>query len=371
MALTLLGLTNFLFAWKYGSRLTVWAPVMALIFTAGWMYLIARGAQAQKKFRWELWLLSLSFLFLFLLFWAADYFIPLESLQVDRWSVISSFWEEALAGRYPYLARSHMGNYPGPMPFYFILTGPFYFLEMLSFFSALGYLLFLTWLWRRRSEKPVWPGLVLLLGFVPLYWEIAVRSNLFSLSLLVAWSLERAAPAFAKISTRSVLWALALGLLLCTRSIYALPYLLLLSLLWQGQSRGITLFVLGLVLTAGFSLSFLPLWLWFPEEWSLMNPFIVQGSFLVPPYFILLFLAAALALSRAIHHRGDLLFYGGLILWLCIAAYAGYQMLLHGWEAAYFQSHIDISYFLFSAPFFFLYLMRARPDEETAAMRSQ
>ena len=72
----------------------------------------------------------------------SHYYIKLESINVDRWSVISSFLIELFKGNYPYYAISHLGNYPGPMPVYFAIALPFYEMGELSVLSSIGYILF-------------------------------------------------------------------------------------------------------------------------------------------------------------------------------------------------------------------------------------
>ena len=52
--------------------------------------------------------------------------VPKDSLRIDRWEMIQLFWDSALDGIYPYGVHSAKGNYPGPMPFYYIIAYPFY-----------------------------------------------------------------------------------------------------------------------------------------------------------------------------------------------------------------------------------------------------
>ena len=48
--------------------------------------------------------------------------IPVQNIRVDRWEMIQIFWDAVHQGIYPYAVHSPEGNYPGPMPIYFLLS---------------------------------------------------------------------------------------------------------------------------------------------------------------------------------------------------------------------------------------------------------
>ena len=54
------------------------------------------------------------------------FFIPKEIFTADRWIIIDLFWDSVSNGLYPYAEKTSIGNYPGAMPFYFLLCYPFY-----------------------------------------------------------------------------------------------------------------------------------------------------------------------------------------------------------------------------------------------------
>jgi hypothetical protein len=68
--------------------------------------------------------------------------LPVENLNVDRWSVIKSFWDTFYDGKYAYTAQSHLGNPPGPMPVYFFLSLPFYLLDSIDYLALAGIFFF-------------------------------------------------------------------------------------------------------------------------------------------------------------------------------------------------------------------------------------
>lgn len=52
------------------------------------------------------------------------FFIPKEIFTADRWIIIDLFWDSVSNGLYPYAEKTSIGNYPGAMPFYFLLCYP-------------------------------------------------------------------------------------------------------------------------------------------------------------------------------------------------------------------------------------------------------
>src|SRR5690606_21024877 len=129
---------NFLFAVKYTERLTSLYLVTSISLMVFYL-LIWKYKSRLNLFQTKLNIVNLSIIILFFLGSVFVFSkISQESLMVDRWSVISSFWDNYFSDKYAYLATSHMGNYPGPMPFYYILALPFYLIGELGYFSLLG-----------------------------------------------------------------------------------------------------------------------------------------------------------------------------------------------------------------------------------------
>lgn len=121
ISFVLFSLINILFAVKYFSRYTsyyVWMVAILCIFHTLLFYKgkeLLQFIRRKDTFIGILWLVCFCIGCIFV--WDK---IPVESLNVDRWSVITSFWDQYFNGQYVYYAQSHLGNYPGPMPFYFI-----------------------------------------------------------------------------------------------------------------------------------------------------------------------------------------------------------------------------------------------------------
>ncbi len=348
---------NVLFLYKYGLRVTSWMPLTCLVYG-----LVAWGIMDRlQDRRIPKWLACASGVWILGVAAVAHLIVPLEGLDVDRWSVISSFLDSLYSGDYPYSARSHMGNPPGPMPVYFLVAAPFHALGVLELLSAAGYLAALVGLY--RSRVPALAPLLLLLSSPFLYWEIAVRSNLFTFSLLVLWGLER--------FVRSPGWrtALVTGLFLSTRSVFVLAYLIYFAALLRSGRLSIRLMTTWTVASAAaFGATFLPFLLIWPEPFRAINPFLVQGTFLVAPIFVaVFFLMAAVLAWRSIPRTAAAL--SGLTLFLAILIYGVVVIGSQGWADAYLNSGVDISYFIFCAPFL-LYLMVDRSADSAEPIRS-
>jgi uncharacterized membrane protein len=88
----------------------------------------------------------------------------------------------------------------------------------------------------------------------------------------------------------------------------------------------------------------------FDEFWE-SNPFLFQSIWFVPFYYTILFAAIALAFSFFCKKKTDAYFYSGLALFLSISIYFIYNVCVGGFYHAYFESVIDVSYFIFCVPF--------------------
>ena len=113
---------NFIFSVKYLSRATNYYLIVSILILAFYIYLWKYRHLFNKYFNS---LNRINFLVLLVFFLISIYIfnkVSVDSLNVDRWSVITSFWDSFFKGEYVYLAKSNVGNPPGPMPFYFILA---------------------------------------------------------------------------------------------------------------------------------------------------------------------------------------------------------------------------------------------------------
>jgi len=353
---------NFIFTYKYTIRITNLAGLLSLgLLTLQIAVYIFQEKKTISKSNLKKGFLAIGVLW-FLLVLITHYKIALESLNVDRWSVISSFIEECLKGNYPYYAKSHSGSVPGPMPFYFLLASPFYFIGELALFSYIGYAV-ITVLLVKRSDNMKHANFMLfyLLTSVYVLWELVVRSNIFTNAALILLAFIYLEDFDFRYSWKFWLMAFLTGFMLSTRSVFILPYtIFFLSYLLNKKVKFSKLVQFLLLAVAGFSLTFLPLVTFFKEDFLKINPFIVESTFLIPMGYTVFFIVLALGLSFLVKSSEDRFFYSGLSLFLSILIYSIYHLVKVGFQAAYIDSLIDISYFILCVPFLIYYLSGAK-----------
>jgi hypothetical protein len=285
--------------------------------------------------------------------------IPVESLNTDRWSVIVSFWNNYFDGKYVYDAQSHMGNYPGPMPFYFILALPFYWLGELGFFSLMGVFVFYILMRYMRAKQNRQTVFLLLILSSPFYfWEVMVRSNIFLNATLVFFSIVF----FFNIKNYKSIGTqlgtgLVLGLLMSTRNVFVLCYIIL--FLYSLKCKKINMrsvLQTGCVSVLIFALTFLPFVIGHWDDFLKMNPFIIQSSFLMPFPFVLVAVCFSFVLFLFCRENSDVIFYSGITLFFAILLHLAYHAVDASLGDAFWGSNADISYFILCIPFFLLYI---------------
>lgn len=69
--------------------------------------------------------------------------------QMDHYR---SFWNSVSNGLYPYAEKTSIGNYPGAMPFYFLLCYPFYCIREIGFITVISIAL-LAFHFKRKSVQ--------------------------------------------------------------------------------------------------------------------------------------------------------------------------------------------------------------------------
>ncbi len=358
-SLAILLIVNLMFSFKYLSRLTDYGLYVSifLVFLQLTVFKLTSKisiSDHSKK--------NISFFFLFALVClisVSHFMIPLESLNVDRWSVISSFLTELFNGNYPYYAKSHLGNYPGPMPVYFLIAAPFYIIGELSILSTLGYFL-ITLLFIKKVKQLANAEFLLFYLFTSFFllWEITTRSNIFTYTLLTLIVLLE----FSKLDTQNIrkfiCVAVLTGLLLSTRSVYILPYIIFFLSTLLRKEISFRLFVLFTSISiAAFAASFIPILWGYKDEFFVINPFIIQSTFLIPKLYTLLFILISMMLSFFVKSIKDKVFYSGLSLFIAILIYSTYHVYNFGFHESLIESRVDISYFIFCVPFHIKFLM--------------
>ena len=364
LSILMLLFINAIFSYKYLSREfdNAWivTAILVVIQLFGFLYL-SKINIPKKLFNSAVIITGLGIIALVVIAYLK---IPLDTLNVDRWSVIDSFWSFYFDGKYPYLASSHMGNPPGSMPMYFILSLPFWWLGELSIFSSLGYLSILYLLVYRYNDLKTRKGILLyVMTSVFMVWELTVRSNIITNTVLIMIALYWLQHADIKNLKKSWPLAVILGLLLATRGNFAVVYILFFMFpLVKKQVTFLQLFKFTALSATAFASVFLIIIAIYGTVFFEANPFIFHSTLFVPTSYIIAFFVIAFVLSLFSKTQDDLYFYSGLTLFSIILLYAINLVNIYGFTEAYTErSWIDISYFLFSVPFLLFYLLKIQP----------
>ena len=353
---------NILFSIKYFSRYTEYY----LLFTASLLFihifLFYKGDKFFKNAAGRCTVINIIMLAVFCL---ASIFIfskiSAEASNSDRWSVITSFWDIFFNGEYVYFAKSHLNNYPGPMPFYFILALPFYLIGELGLFSLSGLIVF-YFLMRYIKATPSFQTIFLLLILSsPFYlWEISSRSNIFLNSTLIVFSFAFFLMIKNYKSLKSQLFAgLVLGLMLSTRNIFAICYIILFLYSIKSKKSDIVATIkIGCFTILVFALTFAPFIWGHLSDFRQMNPFIIQSSYLMPVELSFFAIFCSFFMFLFCKKDLDVFFYSGVILFFTITLHLLHHSVDESFYKAVFESYADISYFIMCIPFFLYYMLK-------------
>ncbi len=352
LAFSILLLLNFIFAFKYISRINDHALLISICYISFLIFIFVLSKKVDFRF-----LKNNVFFYSFVALYTIAHivlfhYIKIETLNVDRWSVISSFWEQAFNGQYPYNAQSHMGNYPAPLPFYFILALPFDLISEIGYLAILGIIIFAVFLRNNLSPAGSFGSLFILLLSVSVFWEISVRSTILIntiLFMLYLFGLEK-----VDFEIKKQYWTSAIigGLLLSTRTIFALPMVIYVVFLFKSKEVSLqSLIGWSLIALGTLILTFLPLFIFFLPEFIVRNPFNVQTDHLFPFNISLVFIVLSIIFGFICSKKREILYYTSGIFVLVLITYFFLFIHRYGFMYAYLKSNIDISYMLFAFPF--------------------
>ncbi len=349
---------NFIFSVKYLSRKTDLYLIISLLLVVIY-FIIYKSRNKLIKYNNYLSKVNFGLIFIFcLLFYFVFQKINVESLNVDRWSVITSFWDNYFNDKYVYFARSSMNNLPGPMPFYYILALPFYFLKELGYFSILGIIVFyLIMKYNKTLINIQTNSILLILSSVFCLWEVACRSNIFLNASIILFVMVFYFNQKKLNYSKLFLIAIFIGLSLSTRNVLIIPFIITFTFALKSKKINLQqLFFMGTIAFIVFGLTFLPFVINHFEDFKIANPFITQSSVLMPFDLTLIFILLAFVFGFVCKNSNDAFFYSGLLLFLTIVGYFVYHFYHVGFYKTFFDSFSDISYFILCTPFFIFYL---------------
>jgi hypothetical protein len=280
-------------------------------------------------------------------------YIPVESLHVDRWSVIYSFFTELRNGHYPYGAISNMNNSPGPLPVYFLISYPFYLAHEIGYTPILALGLFVYYIIRRQKGENVDSSFAIFLLLISpfIYWEILARSTIFffSLSWLIysEWLLKKGMNNWVTVLISGIIG----GLLLSTRFVYVVLLCIYGIYLLRKKIKLSYLMGWGVIVLITFALTILPFYLRFPTEFVRSNPFHTESSAFMPFEFNFLIIPIAIGCGVLSKNNIQVVFLSGIALFTTVLIYFLYRIRIDGWINAFYNSSADISYFILPIPF--------------------
>jgi len=346
-----LSIINSLFLYKYLSRVSHLAPVITIAYFVFFSSLPLLVKRINLRF---IKVFSLIAFTLYILIVIAVYVkTDANDFRVDRASAIVNFWDSALKGIYPYSAETHIaGSYQFASPMLLVIAFPFYLLKELGILSLTGFLLLLLHLFRKYRDHSSRYIVLFVTLFSPMVaWELIVRSNLvmnMALMLLTMHFIDRKN---LKAVSTSITSGILFGLLLSTRSVLAIPIALWYAHVYIRTRMFRQAIICGAVLTVTFGLTLAPFALWDFQQFTTHNPLLFQSSFM-PLSFSLFFIVAAFFQGLFLQNHEAMYRQIGSNLLLCIGTYSVVKIVVYGFSTAYFDSAIDLSYYLI--PYCFL-----------------
>lgn len=351
---------NFIFSVKYLSRITPFYLILSFFITfiyfSAWKNrtIITDKIRANNKINYIIIILFiLSSIVIFKI-------IPAEKLNVDRWSVITSFWDNYFNNKYVYFAKSNLGNPPGPMPFYFILALPFYLIGELGYFSILGYISFFILLKYSKVSVAIQTIILLLLTTSIFFlWEVICRSNIFLNGVLVLAVINQLFQIKTFQLKNCLFVGTLIGLSISTRNVFIIPYIVVFL---YALNKKILSFkqtaLIGSISILIFALTFLPFVWNHSSDFKEMNPFVIQSSALMPFVLTIPFILFGIFSGFLCKTKNDVYYFSGAILFLTIIGYFSYHFIIDGLSNTFFGSTADISYFILCIPFSLFYLIQ-------------
>jgi len=231
-----------------------------------------------------------------------------------------------------------------------------------GYLEVFGLFLFLILLLKSvRAKKEYWTKFLLLLILPTTFYEIAVRSELLTNTILVI-SLFFLAEQKLNEHKKNILYfvlALLFGFLLSTRLIAFVWLALFLFFFFRNNLKNGALFLSISFLV--FLLSLLPFYLWDAQAFINKGPLAVQTIYL-PMCIFVVFPFIVFYIGWMIADFQELLFASGVLTFLLVSI--SFLMTIGdvGMSEAFFKSRFDISYYILSVPFFILALKEYRVD---------
>jgi hypothetical protein len=272
---------------------------------------------------------------------------PLK-INVDRWSAINNFLDYLFKGKFPYLAKTHMGQHASPFPIMHFITIPFYLMGEVGYLQVFSFI-FANFVILRLSgiKKALWFNAIILIS--PAFWyEVSVRSDLFSNMLLVSLFIYAILHIEGLFYNSSKLIGIVSGILLCTRGIVVIPLIILYGLYFKEISIKQSLIII-ICLGIGFALPLLPFALW---DWELLiqyNPIILQTN-KTPLILQILAMLSAIYIGYKIREKKYVSFWSFIVLLSLMIITFLMSLINYGYDETISHHNFDVAYFSISMP---------------------
>ena len=341
---------NFLFAFKYINRVSNFALLSALIYSTIIVLIIILFNYLPNEYFTNLLFYIFTILFSICILIIFQQ-IKVESLNVDRWSMIQSFWDRLLNWEFPYIPTSFFTNTPGPFPFYFLIAFPFYLLGEIGYLSLLGYILLIIFIRINFSDNKTVFLLSLMSSISPAFlWELTVRSTLVINMVIILFYLYWVEQKYINNSWAHILTGLCAGLLISTRGIVVIPLLIYFSYKMIKNHEWRNTFIIGSAAILGFFITILPLLIWDFEGFIKYNPITLQANFIDTSILICLIIVSMVS-GLFIKNFNYFCLVTGIVVFSAILIPFINAIQITGWKNVVLYNGFDISYFLLSFPF--------------------
>lgn len=351
---------NLVFLIKYVERITNYYIILSIIISVVYYLFyhfrnLLNTKENFKKIFFYIVILSYIILSVFLF-----NLKPQSTLNVDRYSVITSFWDSFFNSEYVYDSKSHLGNMPGPMPFYFLLAFPFYLTGELGYFSLSGLIVFAFILkYSKLNINNQISGILLITCSAFYLWEVISRSNIFLNSTLILFSIIFFINSLnMKKNKHIIIHGVIIGLILSTRNVLILPFIVLFLYILKNKIYHVSDFLkISVIVLITFATTFLPFVINHFQSFLKINPFIIQSSFLMPGWLSFICIITTFISFFLVKRKDDIFFFSGFFVFITIMTYFFYQVLINGFQNTLWGSKADISYFILCIPFLLYFVL--------------
>jgi len=350
-------LINSVFLYKYMVRISDYALLVSFMYALFLLLLFCFADKLPDNNNYKgfffvglILIVIIQFIFLFK--------IPVESLNTDRWSVITSFLDELFKGNFPYLSKSHLNNPPGPFPGYFLFSLPFYLIGEIGLFSLTGIFLFFYFLkLEKLSNKSLFIALLFLTSSSVIWYELIVRSTIFvnmAIAILYFSILYKSQFHSSKFL---IILGLIGGFVLSTRGIMLYIFIVMFTYVFIKNKKWSKFALASFFTLVGFGVSIIPFMIWDWQLFQSYNPITLQASF-IPKIYLILFALLAFWFGYSSKNLQVLMGNIGILLFVIVSVSFLINVANSSLYFVIAENGFDISYFFFSIPFLLIAFLR-------------